>query len=59
MKNGAVAGKVSVAEGGGFLMFMTDPERRYRLVTALNEAGALASPVQFTESGAEAWTITR
>ncbi len=40
-------------------MFMTDPERRYRLVTALNEAGALASPVQFTESGAEAWTITR
>jgi D-glycero-alpha-D-manno-heptose-7-phosphate kinase len=59
LKNGAVAGKVSGAGGGGFLMFMTDPEHRYRLVTALNETGVQASPVQFTESGAEAWTISR
>ena len=57
--NGAVAGKVSGAGGGGFLMIMTDPEQRYRLVRALNEAGAQASPVQFTESGVEAWTSTR
>jgi D-glycero-alpha-D-manno-heptose-7-phosphate kinase len=59
MKNGAVAGKVSGAGGGGFLMFMTDPELRYRLVTALNNHGAAASPVQFTVAGAEAWTISR
>ena len=58
LKNGAVAGKVSGAGGGGFLMFMTDPEHRYRLVTALNERGALAYPVQFTTGGAEAW-VTR
>jgi D-glycero-alpha-D-manno-heptose-7-phosphate kinase len=57
LKNGAVAGKVSGAGGGGFLMFMTDPEHRYRLVTALNETGALASPIQFTDGGAESWPI--
>jgi D-glycero-alpha-D-manno-heptose-7-phosphate kinase len=59
LNNGAVAGKVSGAGGGGFLMFMTDPEHRYRLVTALNDAGALASPIQFTDGGAESWPISR
>ena len=59
LKNGAVAGKVSGAGGGGFLMFMTDPEQRYRLVAALNEAGVAASSVQFTEGGAEAWATSR
>jgi D-glycero-alpha-D-manno-heptose-7-phosphate kinase len=59
LKNGAVAGKVSGAGGGGFLMFMTDPEHRYRLVTALNDTGALASPIQFTDGGAESWPISR
>jgi D-glycero-alpha-D-manno-heptose-7-phosphate kinase len=58
-KNGAVAGKVSGAGGGGFLMFMTDPEQRYRLIAALNEAGVVASSVQFTEGGAEAWATNR
>jgi D-glycero-alpha-D-manno-heptose-7-phosphate kinase len=59
LKSGAVAGKVSGAGGGGFLMFMTDPEHRYRLVTALNKSGVEATPVQFTEGGAEAWVISR
>jgi D-glycero-alpha-D-manno-heptose-7-phosphate kinase len=58
-KNGAVAGKISGAGGGGFLMLMTDPEQRYRLITALNEDNADASSVQFTEGGAEAWATTR
>jgi D-glycero-alpha-D-manno-heptose-7-phosphate kinase len=58
-KNGAVAGKISGAGGGGFLMLMTDPEQRYRLITALNEDNAYASSVQFTEGGAEAWATTR
>jgi D-glycero-alpha-D-manno-heptose-7-phosphate kinase len=58
LKNGALAGKVSGAGGGGFLMFMTDPEQRYRLITALNEIGVSASPVQFTEGGVEAWATS-
>ena len=59
LSNGAVAGKVSGAGGGGFLMFMTDPEHRYRLVSALTEAGAHATPVQFTDGGAQSWAVTR
>jgi D-glycero-alpha-D-manno-heptose-7-phosphate kinase len=59
LDNGAVAGKVSGAGGGGFLMFMTDPEQRYRLVSALNAKGTIASSVQFTEGGVESWAICR
>ncbi len=57
MKQGAWGGKVSGAGGGGFLMFCTDPENRYRLVGALNEAGGQASGVKFTFDGAEAWRV--
>jgi D-glycero-alpha-D-manno-heptose-7-phosphate kinase len=59
LKNGAVAGKVSGAGGGGFLMFMANPEQRYRLISALTEAGAAASPVQLSNGGAESWVTTR
>jgi D-glycero-alpha-D-manno-heptose-7-phosphate kinase len=58
LKNGAVAGKVSGAGGGGFLMFMTDPVQRYRLIAALNASGLAASSVQFTDGGAEAWATS-
>jgi D-glycero-alpha-D-manno-heptose-7-phosphate kinase len=57
MSNGALAGKVSGAGGGGFLMFCTDPENRVRLISALNAAGGVASPVKFTFEGAEGWNI--
>jgi D-glycero-alpha-D-manno-heptose-7-phosphate kinase len=59
LRNGAAAGKVSGAGGGGFVMFMVDPGQRHRLVTAMNDGGIVASPVQFTEGGAEAWTTSR
>jgi D-glycero-alpha-D-manno-heptose-7-phosphate kinase len=59
LKNGAVAGKVSGAGGGGFVMFMTDPEQRYRLIGGLNANGMTASSVQFTDGGAEAWGTSR
>jgi D-glycero-alpha-D-manno-heptose-7-phosphate kinase len=59
LKNGAAAGKVSGAGGGGFLMFMTDPEQRYRLIAGLNANGLAASSVQFTDGGAEAWATSR
>jgi D-glycero-alpha-D-manno-heptose-7-phosphate kinase len=57
MAQGAWGGKVSGAGGGGFLMFCTDPENRYRLTSALNEAGGQASAVKFTFDGAEAWSV--
>ena len=56
MGAGAWAGKVSGAGGGGFLMLMTDPENRYRLISRINEAGGEASAVKLTFEGAEGWT---
>jgi hypothetical protein len=40
-------------------MFMANPEQRYRLISALTEAGAAASPVQLSNGGAESWVTTR
>lgn len=57
--NGAVAGKVSGAGGGGFMMFVTNPENRYHLMTALETAGGSPRPVFFTFRGVEAWTTRR
>lgn len=53
---GALAGKVSGAGGGGFMMFLCNPVSRFRVIEALNEAGGVASPVYFSGNGAEAWT---
>lgn len=59
MAKGAWGGKVSGAGGGGFLMFCTDPENRYRLIQSLNAEGGQASSVKLTFDGAEAWTVPR
>ena len=55
LANGAWGGKLSGAGGGGFLMFCTEPERRYRLIQALNAEGGEAGPIKLTFDGAEAW----
>jgi D-glycero-alpha-D-manno-heptose-7-phosphate kinase len=57
MDSGAWAGKVSGAGGGGFIMLLTDPERRLDLIRRLNAAGGEASAVKLTFEGAEAWTV--
>jgi D-glycero-alpha-D-manno-heptose-7-phosphate kinase len=57
MKAGALAGKVSGAGGGGFIMFMVPPEKRTEIIRALSNAGGIVSGVQLTEAGAEAWSI--
>jgi D-glycero-alpha-D-manno-heptose-7-phosphate kinase len=57
LANGALAGKVSGAGGGGFLFFFVHPENRFRLISALNEASGKASMVKFTETGSETWTF--
>jgi D-glycero-alpha-D-manno-heptose-7-phosphate kinase len=54
---GALGCKVSGAGGGGFIMFIVPPERRVTIVRALNSEGATASGVQFTQDGAESWTL--
>ena len=55
MGYGAIAGKVSGAGGGGFMMFIVPPQTRMELIAALKREGANASAVQFTAQGAESW----
>jgi D-glycero-alpha-D-manno-heptose-7-phosphate kinase len=57
MEAGAWAGKVSGAGGGGFIMLLTDPERRFDLIRTLNRAGGEAGPVKLTFEGVEAWVV--
>ncbi|HEY3910168.1 MAG TPA: hypothetical protein VGM07_09795 [Stellaceae bacterium] len=57
--NGALAGKVSGAGGGGFIMFIVEPENRLGLIEALNAAGGVAGPVKFAERGCETWQVRR
>ncbi len=55
MTSGAMAGKVSGAGGGGFMMFLVPPENRTRFIRTMNAAGGTAEPVHFTAQGAESW----
>jgi D-glycero-alpha-D-manno-heptose-7-phosphate kinase len=54
---GAYAGKISGAGGGGFMMLMAPPEDRAHVIRALNDAGGMATPVQFTSDGVQCWKV--
>jgi D-glycero-alpha-D-manno-heptose-7-phosphate kinase len=53
---GALAGKVSGAGGGGFMIFFVPPERRMEVIRTLNAFGGQASNCYFTQNGSQAWT---
>ncbi len=55
LAHGALAGKVSGAGGGGFIIFIVPPQLRAGLIRSLNEGGATASAAHFTTEGAESW----
>lgn len=55
--NGARAAKVSGAGGGGFMMFLCDPEQRIGLVRALLAEGGSILDFHFTQQGASSWRI--
>ena len=57
MAAGAVAGKVSGAGGGGFIMLMVPPARKLAVVRALESLPGKVVPFQFTERGAHAWRV--
>lgn len=57
--HGAMAGKVSGAGGGGFLMFIVKPGRRNGLIQALRAEGGDAASVQFTPLGCQSWEADR
>lgn len=57
MENGGKAAKVSGAGGGGFMMILCDPKDRYSLVHKLKKTDGKVLVAQFTEKGAQAWTL--
>jgi D-glycero-alpha-D-manno-heptose-7-phosphate kinase len=54
--HGMIAGKISGAGGGGYMMMIVDPRRRIEVIQSLErECGGLVTPCKFTFDGAMAW----
>jgi D-glycero-alpha-D-manno-heptose-7-phosphate kinase len=54
---GAIAGKVSGAGGGGFIIFIVDPVRRMSVIAALNKTEGQVRSCHFTKHGTEGWRL--
>jgi D-glycero-alpha-D-manno-heptose-7-phosphate kinase len=54
---GAIAGKVSGAGGGGFIIFVTRPTKRRQVIEALNKLSGMTVGFQFSEGGTHGWKI--
>jgi D-glycero-alpha-D-manno-heptose-7-phosphate kinase len=54
---GALAGKVSGAGGGGFMMFFTPPDKRMDVVRVLDKFKGNVSNCHFTKHGSQAWRV--
>ena len=57
MRSGALAGKVSGAGGGGFIMFIVDPIRKKEVEAALSKIDGFVMPFCFSDGGAHGWKI--
>jgi D-glycero-alpha-D-manno-heptose-7-phosphate kinase len=54
---GALAGKVSGAGGGGFMIFFVPPDKRMDVVRTLGNFKGQLSNCHFTKHGTQAWKI--
>lgn len=54
---GALAGKVSGAGGGGFMMFFVQPHRRMEVIRTLTNFGGQIGNANFVPHGTQAWKI--
>jgi len=57
IKSGAVAGKVSGAGGGGFMMFVVEPEKKVNVTNILSSFGGKPLHFHFSEGGCHGWKI--
>lgn len=55
---GALAGKVSGAGGGGFMLFFVPTERRMSVIHTLSQFDGQVSNCHFTKHGCQAWKLT-
>ena len=54
---GALAGKVSGAGGGGFIMFFVEPTKKKAVIDALEQLEGYTIQFNFTDGGAHGWKI--
>lgn len=54
---GALAGKVSGAGGGGFMMLLVAPHKRMDVIRELQSCGGQVMNCHFTEDGTQGWRI--
>jgi D-glycero-alpha-D-manno-heptose-7-phosphate kinase len=57
LEAGALAGKVSGAGGGGFMMFFVPPDRRMGVIRLLNQFEGQVRNCHFTKQGSQAWRV--
>ncbi len=57
LEAGALAGKVSGAGGGGFMMFFVPPDKRMSVIRTLNGYEGQVSNAHFTKHGTQAWRL--
>jgi D-glycero-alpha-D-manno-heptose-7-phosphate kinase len=57
IQNGAIAGKISGAGGGGFMMFIVDPLRKLDVINALNKFDGKVQSIEFVDRGTKGWYI--
>ena len=54
---GAISGKVSGAGGGGFMMFVVEPEKKVNVFNTLSAFGGKPVHFHFSEGGCHGWKI--
>ena len=54
---GALAGRVSGAGGGGFMLFFVPAEKRMAVIRELNKFEGQVSNCHFTKHGCQAWRV--
>jgi D-glycero-alpha-D-manno-heptose-7-phosphate kinase len=57
MSAGALAGKISGAGGGGFMLFYVQTEKRLSVIRALEYYGGQISNCHFTKDGVQSWRL--
>lgn len=57
ISSGALAGKVSGAGGGGFMMFFVPPDKRMDVIRTLKCFNGQVSNCHFTKHGTQAWRV--
>ncbi len=55
--NGAIAGKLLGAGGGGFFLFYVPAYSKHRLLSHLKDSGLKVCPFRFESNGLQAWTV--